>query len=102
MADAAAQDILARGRRQPPLKDLSWAHDWVQHAKESLARAVYIRLLERRVGKDAAARARHDEDESRFPGLPALLAELETYERQRAKYPALSAVYPRLLQAAFP
>lgn len=71
--------------------------DWEQCVKETVVRAVMIRLIAINYGVPAAARRLKEENPIRFPYLVPMLERLQDYERHRDQYPSLSDFYPRLI-----
>ena len=75
--------------------------EWRQCVREHVVRAVMLRLMERRLGPDAAAEQLAFEHASRyrFRWLLAMVERLKEYEGDRARWPTLADFYPRLLDA---
>ena len=72
---------------------------WEVCADEHLVRAVGVRLVARMAGARAAERALDLQLRLGFTYLPRLLAGLERYERERARFPALGDFCPDLAEA---
>lgn len=72
---------------------------WNQCVKEHVVRAVMVRLIAREISEEAAEEQIRFEKEEHYPYLRALLASLQSYEKDRTRYPTLADYYPRLLEA---
>ena len=70
--------------------------DWLTVMKEVLVRSVHARLTLKTEGQEAAARMLAAERNNKFFFIDDFYALLETYEKNREKYPTLYEFYPVL------
>lgn len=102
LIDAAAE--LSRehiGRSGAAYGRLSWDcyGDWMQCVKETVVRAMMLRLVDGELGEAGVQRVLdHNDERKRWPYLEPMAGSLKAYEKDRARWPDLYAYYPRLLE----
>jgi len=70
---------------------------WLNCVQEHVVRACTVRFAFREQGEKAGAKALADELSRRFDHVEALAKKLETYEKQRDRYPTLASFFPELV-----
>ncbi len=100
LLDAASELSRERiARSSAALGKLPWNcyDDWMQCVKETVVRALMLRLVAAELGDAAARRELESEGREKWPFLKPMVAKLEAYEKDRGRWPDLYAYYPRLL-----
>lgn len=96
LADAYAARI---ERARPADKEAICYGEWRQCVREHVVRAIMLRLMERRLGREAAEEQLVFENPARFRWLLPMVERLKEYEADRARWPTIADFYPRLLDA---